>query len=380
MMALNKKEGCKNCNPLFYVCWFTFLRIFFYLQLNRFSSIMAAFLLSASIFQTQILLMNPFWTNIVIQSALKQKTGKKPPNKPSDYVIAKAFRELKITAVRNIKDVILITLGIFSAAFGFKGFLLTNHFIDGGATGISLLISALTKTPLYILLIIVNIPFILLGYKVVNKQFAIKTALGISGLALVVATVNFPNVTNDNLLVAVFGGFFLGAGIGLAVRGGAVIDGTEVLAIFLSRKFGTTIGDIIILINVAIFSAAAYLLSMEIALYSMITYLAASKTLDFIVEGIDEYTGVTIVSTKSEEIRQMIIHQLGRGVTIYSGKRGYGKKGETKDVEIIYTVVTRLELNKLNTEIQKIAPDAFVVMNTVKDTKGGMIKKRGIKH
>ncbi len=341
---------------------------------------MAAFLLSASIFQTQILLMNPFWTNIVIQSALKQKTGKKPPNKPSDYVIAKAFRELKITAVRNIKDVILITLGIFSAAFGFKGFLLTNHFIDGGATGISLLISALTKTPLYILLIIVNIPFILLGYKVVNKQFAIKTALGISGLALVVATVNFPNVTNDNLLVAVFGGFFLGAGIGLAVRGGAVIDGTEVLAIFLSRKFGTTIGDIIILINVAIFSAAAYLLSMEIALYSMITYLAASKTLDFIVEGIDEYTGVTIVSTKSEEIRQMIIHQLGRGVTIYSGKRGYGKKGETKDVEIIYTVVTRLELNKLNTEIQKIAPDAFVVMNTVKDTKGGMIKKRGIKH
>ncbi len=324
--------------------------------------------------------MNPFWTNIVIQSALKQKTGKKPAKKPSDYVLAKAFRELKITVVRNIKDVILITLGIFSAAFGFKGFLLTNHFIDGGATGISLLISALTKTPLYILLIVVNIPFILLGYKVVNKQFAIKTALAISGLALVVATVNFPNVTNDNLLVAVFGGFFLGAGIGLAVRGGAVIDGTEVLAIFLSRKFGTTIGDIIILINVVIFSAAAYLLSMEIALYSMITYLAASKTLDFIIEGIDEYTGVTIVSTKSEEIRQMIIHQLGRGVTVYSGKRGYGKKGETKDVEIIYTVVTRLELNKLNTEIQKIAPDAFVVMNTVKDTKGGMIKKRGIKH
>lgn len=324
--------------------------------------------------------MNPFWTNIVIQSALKQKTGKQPAKKPSDYVLAKAFRELKITVVRNIKDVILITLGIFSAAFGFKGFLLTNHFIDGGATGISLLISALTKTPLYILLIAVNIPFILLGYKVVNKQFAIKTALAISGLALVVATVNFPNVTNDNLLVAVFGGFFLGAGIGLAVRGGAVIDGTEVLAIFLSRKFGTTIGDIIILINVVIFSAAAYLLSMEIALYSMITYLAASKTLDFIIEGIDEYTGVTIVSTKSEEIRQMIIQQLGRGVTVYSGKRGYGKKGETKDVEIIYTVVTRLELNKLNTEIQKIAPDAFVVMNTVKDTKGGMIKKRGLKH
>ena len=265
--------------------------------------------------------MNPFWTNIIIQSALKQKTGNKHPKKPSDYIIAKAFRELKITVVRNIKDAFLITLGIFSAAFGFKGFLLTNHFIDGGATGISLLISALTKTPLYILLILVNIPFILLGYKVVNKAFAIKTALAISGLALVVATVHFPNVTNDNLLVAVFGGFFLGAGIGLAVRGGAVIDGTEVLAIFLSRKFGTTIGDIIILINVLIFSTAAYFLSMEIALYSMITYLAASKTVDFIIEGIDEYTGVTIISSHSMEIKEMIIDALGRGVARIRGQR-----------------------------------------------------------
>lgn len=213
-----------------------------------------------------------------------------------------------------------------------------------------------------------------------GKAFAIKTALAISGLAVCLATVTFPNVTNDNLLVAVFGGFFLGAGIGLSVRGGAVIDGTEVLAIYLSRKFGTTIGDIIIIINILIFSAAAYFLGIEVALYSMITYLAASKTLDFIVEGIDEYIGVTIVSSKSNEIRQMIIEVMGRGVTVYSGKRGYGKRGETKETEIIYTVITRLELNKLNTEIEKIEPDAFVVMNSIKDTKGGMIKKRPLKH
>jgi uncharacterized membrane-anchored protein YitT (DUF2179 family) len=274
----------------------------------------------------------------------------------------------------------LITLGIFSASFGFKGFLLTNHFIDGGATGISLLISALTKIPLYILIICVNIPFILLAYNVVGKQFAVKTALAIAGLAICLATVQFPNITNDNLLVAVFGGFFLGAGIGLAVRGGAVIDGTEVLAIFLSRKFGTTIGDIIIVINVFIFSVAAYFLSIEVALYSMITYLSASKTLDFIVEGIEEYMGVTIISSHSNEIRQMIIDVMGRGVTVYSGKRGYGKSGETRDVDIIYTVITRLELNKLNTEIEKIEPNAFVVMNSVKDTKGGMIKKRPLQH
>ena len=180
--------------------------------------------------------------------------------------------------------------------------------------------------------------------------------------------------------MAVFGGFFLGAGIGLSVRGGAVIDGTEVLAIYLSRKLRTTIGDIIIAINVVIFSAAVYFLSVEIALYSMITYLAASKTLDFIIEGIEEYIGVTIISTHSEEIRQMIIDKMGRGVTIYSGKRGYGKKGEANEVDIVYSVVTRLELNKFNTEIEKIDPSAFVVMSSIKDTKGGMIKKRPLKH
>jgi len=325
--------------------------------------------------------MNPIWNTIIINTTLKNKEKKKDSTKLySNYVIAKAYRIFKINTIRGIKDVLLITLGIFSAAFGFKGFLLTNQFIDGGATGISLLLSALTKIPLYVLLIAVNAPFILLGYRLINKQFAIKTTLAILGLALVVGTVPFPNVTNDNLLVAIFGGFFLGAGIGLAVRGGAVIDGTEVLAIYLSRKMGTTIGDIIVVINVFIFSAAAYLLSLEVAMYSMITYLAASKTLDFIIEGIDEYTGVTIVATKSEEIREMIIQKMGRGVTVYLGMKGSQKMNETKQTNVIYTVVTRLELGKLNTEIQKIEPDAFVVMTPVKDTKGGLIKKRGLKH
>jgi uncharacterized membrane-anchored protein YitT (DUF2179 family) len=323
--------------------------------------------------------MNPIWTQLIIQSKLRKK-ARKTGNRSSNYYIAKSYREFLIVTRRHIKDFILISTGIFSAAFGLKGFLLTNSFIDGGATGISLLVSLLTEIPLYILIVGINLPFVFLGYKILGKQFAVKTALAIAGLALCVATIDFPNVTNDNLLVAVFGGFFLGAGIGLSVRGGAVIDGTEVLAIFMSRKLGVTIGDVIILINVMIFSSAAYFLSIEIALYSMITYLAASKTLDFIIEGIEEYIGVTIVSTHSEEIRQMIINTMGRGVTIYNGKRGYGRRGDAKEVDIIYTVVTRLELNKLNTEIEKIEPGAFVVMNRVKDTKGGMIKKRPLKH
>ncbi len=317
--------------------------------------------------------MKPFLTKLIINAVLGESKSKK---EYSNFVLVKGFRALKILFLRYVKDVILVITGIFSAAFGFKGFLLTNNFIDGGATGISLLTSALTGIPLYILVILVNLPFIFLGYKVLGKGFAIKTALAITGLALVLAFVQFPNVTNDNLLVAVFGGFFLGVGIGLSVRGGAVIDGTEVLAIYLSRKLGITIGDVIICINIIIFSVAAYFLSIEIALYSMITYLVASRSLDFIIEGIDEYIGVTIISNHTEEIRTMIIKEMGRGVTIYNGKRGYSTEGTPGDIDIVYTVITRLELNRLNTEILKIDTNAFVVMTNVKDTKGGMIKKR----
>ncbi len=327
--------------------------------------------------------MNPFLTQVVIQTVLNSKKKKSFDNKEpetSKFLMAKAYREFKMLVKRVLKDVILIALGIFAAAFGLESFLLPSQFIDGGATGISLLVTELTQVPLSVLIIGINIPFVILGYKVIGKQFAIKTAIAITGLAICLATVHFPEVTKDKLLVAIFGGFFLGSGIGLSVRGGAVIDGTEVLAIFLSRKFGVTMGDVIIGINIFIFSTAAYFLSIESALYSMITYLAASKTLDFVVLGIEEYNGVTIVSSHSEEIRQMIIDTMGRGVTVYCGKRGYGKKGEGKEIDIVYTVVTRLELNKLNTEIEKIDPNAFVVMNTIKDTKGGMIKKRPLSH
>ncbi len=325
--------------------------------------------------------MNRILAKLLIQSTRNSKGSKTNPKaKPSSYQLAKKYRAFLVSLKRNLKNLILIVTGIFSASFGFKGFLLTNDFIDGGATGISLLLAAVTEIPLYIFIIGVNLPFVVLGYRIMGKRFAIKTALAIVGLAICVAIVPFPNVTNDDLLVAIFGGFFLGAGIGLSIRGGAVIDGTEILAIFLSRKFSTTIGDIIILINVVIFSFAAYLLSIEIALYSLITYISASKTLDFIIEGIEEYIGATIISTQSDRIKEMITDKLGRGVTIYKGQGGYSKNSDPKEMDIIYTVITRLELNKLNTEIEKIEPNAFIVMNSIKDIKGGMIKKRPLNH
>ncbi len=296
------------------------------------------------------------------------------------FQAAKNFREFKLTIRRLIKEFIFISVGIFLAAFGLESFLLPNKFIDGGATGIALLISEVSSFSISALLVIVNIPFVFLGYKILGKEFAIKAIFAISGLAIVTATIHFPDVTHDKLLVAVFGGFFLGAGIGLTVRGGGVLDGTEVLAIAITRKSSLTIGDIIMTINIMVFATAAYFLTIETALYSMITYLAASKTLDFIIEGIEEYTGITIVSSHSAEISHMIENKLGRGFTVYKGKRGFGKNGSTGDVDIIYTVITRLEISKLNGEIEKIDPYAFVVMQSVKDTKGGMIKKRSYSH
>ena len=286
----------------------------------------------------------------------------------------------KINVTPLIKDVIYIIIGIFSAGFGLKGFLLPNLFIDGGVMGISLLISETTGISLSILIIFVNLPFLILGLSQIGKQFAIKSIIAIIGLALIVHFVSYPLITSDKLLIAVFGGFFLGGGIGMAIRGGAVIDGTEVLAIYLSKKTGLTIGDIVLIFNILIFLFASYILSIEIALYAMLTYLTASKAIDFIIEGIEEYTGVTIISEDSEKIRYMITEKLNRGVTIYLGKSGFRKTGsDFMEFDIIYTVITRLEIAKLQTEIDKIDPNAFIIMNSIKDTKGGMIKKRPLK-
>lgn len=317
------------------------------------------------------------FVNVVLGKEGKKLLGQKT----SGYKFAKAVRQSRIKLLGWLKDSGLILLGVFSAAFGLKGFLLPNGFIDGGAMGIALLLFETTGLPLSLLIILVNVPFMLLGISQIGKGFSMKSVVAISLLALVLGFLDFPMITHDKLLIAAFGGFFLGLGIGLTIRGGAVIDGTEILAIFLGKKSGSTLGDIIMIVNVIIFSVAALLLSVEIALYAMLTYMAASKTVDFVIEGVEEYIGVTIVSAHSDEIRAMIIEGMGRGVTIYTGKRGFGKRGDSlNETEIVFTVITRLEIGKLQSEVKRIDPNAFIVMSSVKDTQGGMLKKRRHKH
>ncbi len=324
--------------------------------------------------------MNPFF-QFIISKKVKHIIQNKELQSPKQFSYDELFKETVIEYIHKIKEYMFIIFGVASAGFGLSSFLLPNGFIDGGVTGISLLTSKVSGIDLSILLILINLPFLVMGYSQIGRGFVIKSLVAIIGLAVAVHFVPYPAITNDKLLVAAFGGFFLGAGIGLAIRGGAVLDGTEILAIFLSKRLRLTVGDIILIFNIMIFSVAAYILSIEIALYAILTYMVASKTVDFVIEGIEEYTGISIISHSSEKVREMIISELGHGVTIYHGSRGFTPEGERiAKQDIIYTVVTRLEIARLQTELDKIDPNAFVIMNSIRDTKGGMIKKRAVQN
>jgi uncharacterized membrane-anchored protein YitT (DUF2179 family) len=279
--------------------------------------------------------------------------------------------------LRESKNTVLILLGILSAGMGLKGFLLSSRFIDGGVTGISMLLSDILGFPLAILILVINLPFMALGYRQIGKKFAIKSALAIAGLSICLAVVKYPDVTPDKLLTAIFGGFFIGAGIGLAIRGGAVLDGTEIAALLVSRKSHLLkVGDVILILNIFIFLAAAFFLGVESALYSIITYAAASKTIDFLIHGIEEYTAITIISMKNAEVKEAIINRLHRGVTVYKGHGGMGTKGVSdSDQEILYCVVTRLEIGSIKIVVREIDPTAFITTHSLSDVEGGLIKK-----
>lgn len=278
----------------------------------------------------------------------------------------------------TILDTIYILLGIVFSAFAMKSFLVPNHFIDGGVTGLSLFGHEVFHWNLGLLLVLTNIPFILMGAYQISKGFAIKTAIAVIGLALVMHFVEFPLLTDDKLLVSMFGGFFLGLGIGLAMRGGCAIDGIEVLALYTLKKTSFTITEVILAMNVVLFLAAALHFNLETALYAMLTYYVAMRTIDYVIEGLEAYTGVTIISGKSEEVKQALVLRLGRGITVYKGERGFMKDSfdVSHDCDIVFTVITRLEVRKLRNVVHNIDPKAFVFTHTIKETAGGVLKRK----
>jgi uncharacterized membrane-anchored protein YitT (DUF2179 family) len=267
-----------------------------------------------------------------------------------------------------------VLIGIFLTSLGLKAFLLPNGFLDGGVTGIALLVKTQVDINISYLLVIISIPFLILGYFTVSKRIVIKSIVSIIGVALFIHFENFQTITNDKLLISIFGGLLVGSGIGIAIRNGSVLDGSEILGVFINDKFGISIGRVILVFNVILFSITAFVISVEIALYSILTYIIAAKVTDTVIEGFEDFIGITIVSKKYDLIKIAILEELGVGLTIYKGSSGFGSKGHTEDFDIIHTIINRIDIKKMYTVISAIDKEAFIVEFDVNNVKGGVLR------
>lgn len=275
--------------------------------------------------------------------------------------------------MRNlIPRLLFLTFGAFIAGFALEGFLIPNNMIDGGIVGISIMLSYLTKTNLGILILCINAPFIFLALKKLGKAFVFQTLFAIAMLGVSVNVFHQHTATDDILLATVFGGVVLGIGVGLVLRNNAAMDGTEILSIRLAKKSGFSIGEIIMFFNVFIYTAAGFIYGWDKAMYSVLVYFICYKVIDIVLEGLNESKSVNIISNKSENIGNAIIQKLDIGVTYIKGRGGY--TGEEKD--IIYCVVSRLELVKLKELIKSIDPMAFISVESVHEVEGVRIKEK----
>lgn len=276
--------------------------------------------------------------------------------------------------IHFLSEYLQIFIGILLTSIGLKAFLLPNGFLDGGVTGIALLVNNLVNIDISVLLVLFSIPFIVLGYFTVSKTIVIKSILSILVLALFIHFENFQTITNDKLLISIFGGLLVGLGIGIAIRNGSVLDGSEILGVFLNDKFGISIGKIILIFNILLFSITAFVVSVEIALYSILTYIVTAKVTDAVIEGFEDFIGVTIVSKKYDEIKVALLEDLGAGLTIYKGSSGFGSQGTAVDFDIIHTVINRIDIKKMYRIVDSIDGEAFVVEFDVNNVKGGVLR------
>lgn len=274
-----------------------------------------------------------------------------------------------------VLEIVQIAFAIFLASIGLKAFLLPNGFLDGGVTGICILLSELFVVELSLILPIVSIPFFVVGWFTVSKRILVKSIISVLLLAIIIHFENFQSVTEDKLIVAIFGGIFLGAGIGLAIKNGAVLDGSEIFGIFINERFGISIGKVILLFNIILFSVTALVLSVEVALYSILTFIVTGKVIDLMIQGFEDYVGLMIVSEKSPEIQQGLIEEVGPGMTIYNGLKGFGSKGTSENTEIIHTVLNRIDARRVYSAIDAIDDNAFIIEFDINHVKGGVLRK-----
>ena len=281
--------------------------------------------------------------------------------------------------VRNPKNLLQILVGSGMAVFAMKGFMIPNRFMDGGVTGISILLHEISHINISIFIFVFNLPFIYLGYKKIGKTFAVQTSLAVVLLSLGLLFVHLQPFTTDKLLIAIFGGILIGTGVGLVIRSGGVLDGAEVIAVFTRRKIGISNSEVIMIFNTFIFAGAAFHFGLETAMYSLITYFAATRATNYIVDGIEQYTAVNIISSQQEKVKSLLVNDLGKGITVYKGERGYlpGSFDIRTDCEIIVTLVTRLEIHQIEESILLIDPKAFIYIQNINEATGGILKAKG---
>lgn len=272
-------------------------------------------------------------------------------------------------------EVFQIALGVLLASIGLKAFLLPNGFLDGGVTGIAILVSEITGLDISYLLIGISTPFLIIAWRTLSLRIALKSIIAIVALAIIIHFENFSPITDDKLLISIFGGLFLGAGIGVTIKNGAVLDGSEVLGVYVNDRFGVSIGNVILVFNLILFGITALLLSVEVAMYSILTYIVTAKVIDFVMKGFEDFIGFTIISDQSDEIERAILNTLGAGLTSYHGANGYGHRGKRVDFKIIHTVINRIDQRKLIHLIDNIDQKAFMIEFDVNKIHGGIMRK-----
>ncbi len=285
-------------------------------------------------------------------------------------------------AVFDPASLFYIITGVFCAAIALEAFMLPNKFLDGGVTGIAIIINLTYGVDLNLLLVLINIPFLWIGWKKIGKTFAVQSSFSVLLLTIVLHFMEIEPITDDKVLIAVFGGVLMGTGIGLIIRGGGLIDGFEVITEYVQKNSAFSGSEITVFLNSIIMLAAAVYFGTDAALYSILTYFTAIKMTDYVVEGFEEYTALTIISREDDKVKELIVKEFGKAISVYKGERGY--LPETFHIkhpcDIIMTVVTRLEVHRMKEAIQKIDPKAFFYVQTIKEVKGGVIKRVGKKH
>lgn len=285
-------------------------------------------------------------------------------------------------AIFDPASLFYIIIGVFCAAIALEAFMLPNKFLDGGVTGIAILINLNFGVNLNLLLVLINIPFLWIGWKKIGKTFAVQSTFSVILLTVVLEFMEIAPITDDKVLIAVFGGVLMGTGIGLIIRGGGLIDGFEVITEYVQKNSAFSGSEITVFLNSIIMLVAAVFFGTNAALYSILTYFTAIKMTDYVVEGFEEYTALTIISREDEKVKELIVKEFGKAISVYKGERGY--LPETFHIhhpcDIIMTVVTRLEVHRMKEAIQQIDPKAFFYVQTIKEVKGGVIKRVGKKH